>query len=225
MPGPAHDATAAWVERGYAADWSRADGLVGMLHMPWRITAALVGLKRSPSLVLDVGSGPGAFLDELLTRYPDARGIWLDASQEMLAQARTKLASHGERVSYVVGEIAEFAELGLPTGIDVITNSRVAHHLQHAELVAFYREARSLLAPGGWLATLDHIRPTDEWNARFRTLLPEFAGPTAGKPTHPHFFPFPTVDEHIDAMKAASFDEVEMPWRAFYTCLITGHLH
>ncbi|MCU1666301.1 MAG: hypothetical protein JWR58_6366, partial [Pseudonocardia sp.] len=80
-------------------------------------------------------------------------------------------------------------------------------------------------APGGWLVTLDHIRPTDEWDSRFRTVLPAFAGSNAGKPTHPHYFPFPTVDDHLAALTAAGFDEVEMPWRAFYTCLFVGHRH
>jgi SAM-dependent methyltransferase len=143
----------------------------------------------------------------------------------MLESARRTLARHGERVSYVVADAAEFATLDLPAGIDVITNSRVAHHFELSGLRAFYRQAAERLAPGGWLVTLDHIRPTDEWDSRFRTVLPAFAGSNAGKPTHPHYFPFPTVDDHLAALTAAGFDEVEMPWRAFYTCLFVGHRH
>jgi SAM-dependent methyltransferase len=223
--GPNAPATAAWTTPGYAASWSAADGLAGLLSLPWRMTAALVGLQRPPGLVLDVGSGPGTFLDELLTCFPDAQGIWLDASEDMLESARRTLARHGERVSYVVADAAEFATLDLPAGIDVITNSRVAHHFELSGLRAFYRQAAERLAPGGWLVTLDHIRPTDEWDSRFRTVLPAFAGSNAGKPTHPHYFPFPTVDDHLAALTAAGFDEVEMPWRAFYTCLFVGHRH
>jgi hypothetical protein len=56
--GPNAPATAAWTTPGYAASWSAADGLAGLLSLPWRMTAALVGLQRPPGLVLDVAAAP-----------------------------------------------------------------------------------------------------------------------------------------------------------------------
>ena len=214
--------SAPWLAEGYATTWAAKDGLAALLQIPWRMTTALVGLRRPPRVVIDVGSGPGTFLNEMLTQYPAARGVWLDASPAMLQTAKTRLAAHGDRVSYIVGDMNDLASLALPGDVDVLTNSRVAHHFQLAELRAFYQASHEVLAPGGWLVTLDHIRPSEFWNDSLRTVLPLFAGPSAGKPTHPHYHPFPTPDEHMDSLRAAGFDNVEMPWRAFYTCLFMG---
>jgi SAM-dependent methyltransferase len=140
----------------------------------------------------------------------------------MRDKARTLLEPYGDRVTYVVGDVAALAELDVPDDCDVVTNSRVAHHFDPEGLTAFYAQVRQRLAPNGWLATLDHIRPSDDWDRRFRAVIPEFAGPGAGQPTHPHYFPFPTVEGHFRSFADAGFVDVEMPWRAMYTCLFLG---
>jgi SAM-dependent methyltransferase len=214
--------TAAWIDDSYVDSWVAADGLAGLLELPWRMASLLVGLDRKPNLIIDVGSGPGSFLAELLALYPAARGVWVDASPAMLERARGTMAPFAERVSYVVGDMAVLADLALPTGADVITNSRVAHHLSTTELDAFYQAGAQLLAPGGWLVTLDHIRPEPSWDERLRAVLPAFAGPNAGRPTHPHVHPFPTIEDHVAGMSRAGLVDVDVPWRAFYSCLVLG---
>lgn len=215
-------AVAAWTDEAYAASWVAADGFTGLLELPWRMASLLVGLDRKPELIIDVGSGPGAFLAQLLTVYPGARGVWVDVSPAMRERAEETLAPFAGRVSYVVGDMARLAELGLPAGADVITNSRVAHHLSATELEGFYQAGAQLLASGGWLVTLDHIRPEPSWDKRLRAVLPVFAGPNAGKPTHPHSYPCPTLADHVTAMSRARLDEIDVPWRAFYACLVLG---
>jgi SAM-dependent methyltransferase len=214
--------TAAWVDDSYVASWAAADGLAGLLELPWRMASLLVGLDRQPDLIIDVGSGPGTFLARLLALYPASRGVWVDASPAMLERARATMAPFAERVSYVVGDMTDLADLDLPAGAGVITNSRVAHHLSATELAAFYRAGTELLAPGGWLVTLDHIRPEPSWDERLRAVLPAFAGPSAGKPTHPHVHPYPTMEDHVTGMSRAGLREIDVPWRAFYTCLVLG---
>lgn len=176
-------ATAPWQAGGYAREWAAVDGLSALLELPWRLTTALVGLDRAPRVIVDLGSGPGTYLAEMLSRYPSARGIWLDASAEVRDEAQARLGEYGDRVTYIVGDV------GLPADVDVITNSRVAHHFELAGLTRFYRAGFAALAPGGWMATLDHIRPTDKWNARLGGVLPIFAGRNAGKPTHQLLLP------------------------------------
>jgi trans-aconitate methyltransferase len=41
--------------------------------------------------VVDVASGAGAFLSVLLDAFPEARGVWTDASPAMLDRARVAL--------------------------------------------------------------------------------------------------------------------------------------
>lgn len=211
-----------WSESGYADSWRRADGLSGLLQLPWAIATALVGRDAPPRLVVDVGSGPGTFLEHVLAAYPQARGVWIDASPDMREQATTTLAPYAERVEFVVADAAELAGLDAAGDADVVLNSRVAHHFDAAGLRRFYRDAATRLVPGGWLITLDHILPPGDWDRRYRDILPMFAGANAGKPTHPHYFPYPSMTDHLDALEEAGFTDRDLAWRAFYTCLYVG---
>ncbi|WP_131809453.1 class I SAM-dependent methyltransferase [Mycolicibacterium iranicum] len=211
-----------WSSAEYASKWQGADGLSALLELPWALAATLVGQESSPRLVVDVGSGPGTFLAAVLNAYPQSRGVWVDASPGMLDKARQRLASHVDRVEFIVEDAAALADIDAARGADVVLNSRVAHHFDHDGLVGFYRAAAAVLQPDGWLVTLDHILPPGEWDRRYRDVLPLFFGPNAGKPTHPHYFPFPAVGDHLAAMSDAGFTDCDVAWRAFYTCLFLG---
>jgi hypothetical protein len=41
-------------------------------------------------------------------------------------------------------------------------------------------------------------------------------------PKHHHNYPLTSVQDHLDAFAAAGITDVELPWRAFYTCLFMG---
>ena len=211
-----------WSSPEYAEGWRKADGLSALLELPWAIATTMIGREAEPRLVVDVGSGPGTFLAAVLQAYPKARGLWVDASPGMREQAEERLALFAGRVEFVVEDAARLAEIEPTRGADVVLNSRVAHHFDHAGLVAFYGAAASILQPGGWLVTLDHILPPGEWDRRYRDVLPIFAGPNAGKPSHPHYFPFPTMGDHLTAMADAGLADCDLAWRMFYTCLFLG---
>ena len=211
-----------WSSSEYARSWQQADGLSGMLQFPWEIATILIGREASPELVVDVGSGPGTFLERVLQAYPDSRGVWVDASPGMREQAEERLARFGGRVEFVVADAAKLADVEVAHGADVVLNSRVAHHFDQDGLTAFYSGAATVLRSGGWLVTLDHILPPGDWDRRYRDILPNFAGSNAGKPTHPHYFPFPTLEGQFAAFEAAGFEDRDLAWRAFYTCLFVG---
>ena len=213
-----------WSAPGYAESWRKADGLSSMLEFPWAIAAALVKADTSPALIVDVGSGPGTFLAGFLAAFPEAHGVWIDAAPSMQEQAEATLEPYAGRVEYVVADAADLAGVEAARGANVVLNSRVAHHFQLESLFAFYRDVAGLLAPGGWSITLDHVLPPDGWDARYREVLPQFAGPNAGKPTHPHYFPFPSVEQHLEGLRAAGFAESDLAWRAFYSRLFVGRL-
>lgn len=46
----------------------------------------------------------------------------------------------------------------------------------------------------------------------------------AGAPglKHHHDYPLTSVTDHLDAFSAAGINDVEVPWRAFCTCLFMG---
>jgi SAM-dependent methyltransferase len=208
-----------WHDRAYINDWMRNDGPRGLLELPWRIAGAVSGMIAPPSLVIDIGSGPGHFLATFLDRFPAAQGVWVDMSTAMREQAQVELGRFAGRVRFVIGDAERLADVDLPRNADVVTNSRVAHHFDPEGLARFYQAAKGLLAENGWMVTLDHIRPVPEWDRRYRTIVPQFAGPGAGKPTHEHKYPFPTVQEHLTAMGAVGFAEPELVWKSMYTAL------
>lgn len=216
-------AAAAWQDPAFVAAWSAGDAMGDLLALPRRLAAALVAADR-PGLrtVVDIASGPGAFLACFLDEFPAARGVWSDASAPMLARARDALAPYGERVEFRPADMTDLTGAGIPAGADAIVTSRAAHHLDRAGLAAFYGAAADLLAPGGWLINLDHTGPDDAWDKRFRAVRPRFVSPRRAEPKHHHDYPLPSVDDHLNGYAAAGVTDVEIAWKAFYTCLFVG---
>jgi SAM-dependent methyltransferase len=227
-------AAAAWLDTDFARDWARGDSFRDLLDFPRRMAAAIVaGDNPAPALIVNIGSGPGAVLEIFLRQFPRAKGIWTDASRAMLDLAQEKLAPFGDRVEYRIADMTDLSGAGLPERADVITTSRAAHHLDRDGLAGFYQAAARRLTPGGWLVNLDHIGPAsqagppavagldDVWDKRLRAARAEF-GVTSDGPKHHHNYPLTSVADHLDALAAAGITDVEVPWRAFYTCLFMG---
>lgn len=214
-------ATKAWQDSGFAAAWTDGDTWHDFLAFPRRLATGVVAQSGTdPALVVDVGSGPGAFLDEFLTRFPHAHGLWLDVADEMLSEARERLAQHGSRVDFQIRDMTDPAALDVVERADVVVSSRASHHLTGAELATFYTDAAARLSPGGWLINLDHVGVEPVWQERLKTVRSGFMTPNPSP--HPHPNPMPTLQEHLRAYASAGITDVDVPWRAFYTCLVTG---
>jgi SAM-dependent methyltransferase len=211
-----------WSDRDFARAWAEGDALRAMLDLPRRISAAVVaGDRPEPSCVVDIGSGPGDYLAVFLEAFPSARGIWTDASQAMLEQARERLAEFGDRVTYRIADMTDLAG-AVPDGVDVITTSRASHHLDRAGLLDFYAAAAGHLAPGGWLVNLDHTGSRDAWEGRLRAARTLLRTGPSERAAHHHDQPLPTVADHLDGYAAAGITDVDIAWRAFVTCLFMG---
>jgi SAM-dependent methyltransferase len=211
-----------WSDRDFARAWAEGDALRPLLDLPRRISAAVVaGDRPEPSCIVDIGSGPGDYLAVFLEAFPAARGVWTDASEPMLEQARERLAEFGDRVTY---RIADMTDLGdaVPDGVDVITTSRASHHLDRAGLLNFYTAVAGHLAPGGWLVNLDHTGSRDAWEGRLRAARTLLRTTPAERAAHHHDKPLPTIADHLDGYAAAGITDVDIAWRAFVTCLFMG---
>jgi SAM-dependent methyltransferase len=213
-----------WQESGFATEWVKADTVQELLTFPRAVAAALVHQDRpQASRIIDVGSGNGEFLKVFLEEFPDASGVWTDASPEMLDIAKERLASFGDRVSYRLVDMTALAGADLPRDVDAVLTSRAAHHLDRAGLHAFYADAAEILAPGGWLINLDHIGPKDEdWNQLLRTVRKRFQAPGRESRPHHHNYPLTSVQDHHDALDAAGLTDHEMPWRGLISCLFAA---
>jgi SAM-dependent methyltransferase len=210
---------ASWAADATALSWAEGDSLRDLLDLPRRLAvtvaaADLCEIRR----ITDVGSGPGEFLAVALERCPEAEGTWIDVSPAMEQLARTRLGGLAGRVQFTVTDLAHLGEAVPGGSADLIVSSRVTHHLGTVELAAFYRQAAIALRPGGWLANLDHVTIDDPWAGRLRDARTEFA--PANRSTHRHDLPLPTAAQHLDALAAAGFTDLDVPWRAFWSVLI-----
>jgi SAM-dependent methyltransferase len=234
MTAQGEEAAAAWRVPDYARTWAERDSLRDLLDFPRHLAAAIVAEDNpAPGVILDVGAGPGAVTEVFLEEFPDARGIWTDASDAMLEMARERLAPFGNRVEYHIVDMTALKDAPLPPAVDVITTSRAAHHLDRDGLFAFYASAADRLAPGGWFVNLDHIGPASKdgpageagydevWDARLRRVRNRF-GVTADGPKHHHNYPLTSFADHFAALDAAGITDAELAWRSFYTCLFMG---
>lgn len=212
-----------WASTEYVREWIAQDVIEDVLRLPRTMTVGLVGdAELEVRRVVDVGAGPGAYLEALLAAFPEADGVWIDASEAMEDEARRRLAPFGERVTYLQADASRPEALELPSA-QVVTTSRMLHHFSAHAIQAFYRAAHEALTPGGWFFNLDHFGSPDGWEPRYRRVRAELTGRRKDpKDRHPHDHPFHPVPAHLDWLRAAGFTVPDVAWKTFFTALLVA---
>src|SRR5664279_4472714 len=133
---------------------------------PFADLAVRVGAS-SPEIVVDLGCGSGGHTLALAARWPQARVVGVDSSEEMLDQARVN--DPLGRVEWVHGDVESWdpGQLGSPIDV-IVSNSLLQWVPSHLRLIPGWIEA---LAPGGWFA----MQVPGNFNAPSHTLLREVA--------------------------------------------------
>lgn len=212
-----------WESPEYAARWANDDVVADMLDLPRRMSVALVADSGvEVEHVVDVGSGPGAYLQRFLRAFPHARGTWIDVSDAMRELAQEQLGEFGDRVDYVVGDAERLGELAVRPA-QVVLSSRVLHHFSPESLARVYRAAFELVTPGGWVLNLDHVGAPGEWEQAYRRIRSQFTGKRRESlAPHRHDYPLAPADAHRGWIEAAGFGPADTPWRMFYSALIVA---
>ena len=111
--------------------------------------------------VLDLGTGDGHTLGRVLAAHPDAVGVGLDFSTEMLGRAR---AHFGDDARVEIREHDLDQPLPQELGsFDLVVSSFAIHHCVPERQRALYGEVFDHLAPGGRFVNLEHVAsPTPE---------------------------------------------------------------
>jgi tRNA (cmo5U34)-methyltransferase len=211
-----------WHSASYAAQWAGEDVISNMLELPRQISAAIVGdAGIEVEHVVDLGAGPGVYLELFLNAFPNARGTWVDSSEAMLELGKQKLAGKfGDRIRYVIHDV-ESLESSRIEPAQVVLSSRALHHFSPESLERVYRAIFGLVTPGGFVINLDHVGAPGDWEQVYRRVRKQFTGDRKQQlGAHRQDYPLAPADAHLGWMAAAGFAPPDAPWRTFYTALM-----
>lgn len=118
--------------------------------------------------VLDLGCGDGVLLETVLHAHPNATGVGIDGSADMLGAARGRFALLPVTAPvFIEADFDSPAWLDLlPTRrFDIIVSGFAIHHSPDERKRAIYRDIHALLRPGGAFVNIEHVAsasPTGE---------------------------------------------------------------
>ncbi len=223
-----------WVTRQQAEDPTRAERFQMMCDLfPFTNDATVT--------ILDVGAGYGPVSKFILDWYPHATCIAQDGSEPMLNRARTAMADYGRR--FITHQSDLFDANWLPKHFgpfDAAVSSSCLHNLRDFKRISeIYRDIREHLKPHGVFLNLDLL------NAPTAALQQRYVGVTAARrqrqgasredieamarrggrsPAHSSGGSFPAnLDQHLAALKAAGFKEVDCFWKDLQRTIYGGY--
>ncbi len=224
-----------WVRRQRAEDSRRAERFQLMCDLLPFLTGATV-------TILDVGAGYGPVSDFILSRYPNATCIAQDGSEPMLNRARNLMADYGARFKTHQSDLFETNWLPQPfSPFDAAVSSSCLHNLRDFTRIGeIYHGIREHLKPGGVFLNLDLLNaPNPALQQRYMTVAKarreregggsealgamvqraERLAPDGG------MGPFPaSLEQHLAALKAAGFNQVDCFWKDLHRALYGGYV-
>jgi trans-aconitate 2-methyltransferase len=133
-----------------AREWKSADyHRLSDPQFSWglKVLKKLQGFRlRGDEHILDAGCGSGRVTAELLRAFPRASVTGIDASENMVNEARNTLASFGQRVSI---ERMDLLDLSVEKTFDVVFSTAVFHWIKDHECL--FANLFRALRPGGVL--------------------------------------------------------------------------
>ena len=171
-------------------------------------------LPAAPRRVLDLGTGDGYTLGLVRSLHPEADGIGVDFSAEMLGLARERFA----RDSGV--EIVEHnLDFPLPPlgRFDLVVSSFAIHHCVDARKRALYCEVFVVLEAGGRLLNLEHVASaTPELHVDFLAAIGKT--PAEDDPSNK----LVAVDTQLAWLREIGFQQVDCHWKWREVALLAG---
>lgn len=116
---------------------------------PHEVIQALV--LAPASVVADIGAGTGYFAVRLAHMVPQGKVYAVDTEPDMVAWLGKRAREAG--LANLVAHKAAPASAGLPEPVDLALLVDVYHHVEGR--VAYFRNLRSMLKPGGRIAVID----------------------------------------------------------------------
>jgi SAM-dependent methyltransferase len=123
------------------------------------VMLSILGSRSEPvANFLDLGCGDGILGAAILGRYPASRGMLVDFSEPMLAQARAQLSGYADQLRFLnldYGDPKWVRAVQRP--FDAVVSGYSIHHQPDARKRRIYAEIFELLRPGGWFINIEHV--------------------------------------------------------------------
>jgi trans-aconitate 2-methyltransferase len=165
--------------------------------------------SERPRTVVDLGCGTGNLTTMLATRWPDAKVVGVDSSEEMVRQAPADAG-----VDFVVGDIREWR--ADDAGVDVLVSNAALQWIpDHLDLLPALVES---VSPGGWLA----FQVPGNFDSPSHTIRRDLADET---PYAEHTAGVATPDAHDAATYLHALRELGCEvdaWETTYLHVLTG---
>jgi tRNA (cmo5U34)-methyltransferase len=171
-------------------------------------------LPGSPRRVLDLGTGDGYTLGLVRSVHPEADGVGVDFSAEMLGLARERFA--GDSGVEIVEHDLD-APLPAFGTFDLVVSSFAIHHCVDARKRALYGEVFDVLEAGGRFLNLEHVASaTPELHVDFLAAIGKT--PAEDDPSNK----LVAVETQLTWLREIGFAQVDCHWKWREMALLAG---
>jgi tRNA (cmo5U34)-methyltransferase len=171
-------------------------------------------LPPAPRRVLDLGTGDGYTLGLVRSVHPEAEGVGVDFSAEMLGLARERFAGDGD-----VEVVEHDLDLPLPPlgRFDLVVSSFAIHHCVDERKRALYGEVFDALEAGGRFLNLEHVdSATPELHVDFLAAIGKT--PAEDDPSNK----LVAVKTQLAWLREIGFEQVDCHWKWREMALLAG---
>ena len=116
--------------------------------------------------VLDIGCGDGILGATVLDVFPEARGVFLDFSDDMLAAAKNIMAHMSHRIDLISCDYSDkrwVDKVSDQAPYDVIVSGYSIHHQPDSRKKEIFSEIFALLSDGGIFLNVEHVLSRSKW--------------------------------------------------------------
>jgi ubiquinone/menaquinone biosynthesis C-methylase UbiE len=167
MSSQSHDASVWKSEELTRAFLSGVRGAIPLASEQLAILVRLVESAR-PKLgsFLDLGCGDGILGAALASRFPQARGVFVDFSRPMLDAARARFGANSNHCRFIEADYSAPQWRDTVFGeapFDAIVSGFSIHHQPDGRKREIYAEIFGLLKPAGIFLNLEHVSSSSRW--------------------------------------------------------------
>ena len=152
-----------WESPDYVSSWAeRQETRDAGQQEAFRVLAETIPYEKNAAIkILDLGAGYGRLTQFLLRYFTKATAVCQDGSEEMAKLGRERMKDFAGRFSYVVCDFSKPGwSLKLKGEFEAVVSSIAIHNVREGKIIrAIYRDAFSLVKPGGCFLNFDRQRP------------------------------------------------------------------